>query len=138
MNPEHEPARRSTSEISPTENPYRVLGVERSATVAEIKRAYFALVREHPPERDPEGFKRVRAAYEKLRAAGERAETDLFLVDDQPMSLDLAAIRRPDTEPPPLTRESILADLLALEAFLLLEELRPPHAGSATSTTTGR
>jgi len=44
------------------ESPYAILGVERTATEAEIKRAYFARVREHPPERDPEGFKRVRAA----------------------------------------------------------------------------
>lgn len=102
----------------------KVLGIERAATEAEIKQAYFAQVREHPPERDPQGFKRIRAAYEKLRAAGERAETDLFLVEDQPATLALAALQRSDSEPPPVTLETIKADLLALEAVRLLEELR--------------
>jgi curved DNA-binding protein CbpA len=106
------------------DNPYQVLGLTREASEAEIKQAYFALVREHPPERDPAGFKRIRAAYEKLRAATERAETDLFLVEDHPLTLEPAALRRPDAVPPPLTRELIAADLLALEALLLLEELR--------------
>ncbi len=106
------------------EDPYKVLGVERQATEAEIKQAYFSLVREHPPERDPEGFKRVRAAYEKLRTATERIETDLFPIDDQPLTLELAALRRPETEPPPITLETIKTDLLALEALLLLEEIK--------------
>jgi len=33
-----------------------------------LKRAYLKKVRAHPPERDPEGFQRVREAYELLRA----------------------------------------------------------------------
>ena len=104
------------------ENPYQTLGVERTATAAEIKQAYFALVREHAPERDPEGFKRIRAAYEKLRAGGERAETDLFLLDEPEGRFDATAIRRSPLAPPPLTPELIHRDLLALEALLLLEE----------------
>ncbi|MCI0485666.1 MAG: DnaJ domain-containing protein [Blastocatellia bacterium] len=106
------------------ESPYKVLGVERNATEADIKQAYFKLVREHPPERDPEGFKRIRAAYEKLRADRERAETDLFLIEDQPETLDLSSIRRPAVEPPEITPDLIGRDLIALESLLLLEELR--------------
>ena|SRR5438128_1347599 len=106
------------------DNPYKVLGIERDAGEAEIKRAYFSLVREHPPERDPEGFKRVRAAYEQLRASKERAETDLFLIDEPSPAQVLSSLRHADVEPPPITREAILTDLLALEAVLLLEELR--------------
>ena len=45
---------------------YEVLGVAKSATPEAIKRAYLALVREHTPERSPEIFKRIRAAYETL------------------------------------------------------------------------
>jgi curved DNA-binding protein CbpA len=105
------------------DNPYKVLGVERTATEAEIKQAYFALVRAHPPERDPDGFKRIRAAYEKLRAGGERAQTDLFLIDEQDATLAAGALRRAEVELPPLTPELIKADLLALEAVLLLEEV---------------
>ena len=103
------------------EDPYKTLGVKSGATEAEIKQAYFALVREHPPERDPEGFKRIRAAYEKLRAGSERAETDLLLIDEQE-AFDLTKLQHFKTEPPPITPELIRADLIALEAALLLEE----------------
>ena len=65
-------------------DPYTVLGLERTATAAEIKTAYFALVRAHPPERDPETFKRVRAAYERLRDPQQRAETDMLLLEAWP------------------------------------------------------
>lgn len=60
-------------------DPYAVLGLERGATLREVKRAYFSLVRDHPPEDDPEAFKIIRAAYEKLRNPDVKSETDLFL-----------------------------------------------------------
>jgi curved DNA-binding protein CbpA len=109
--------------VPATESPYQILGVDRNATEAQVKAAYFAKVRQHPPERDPEGFKRIRAAYEKLRSGGERAQTDLFTID-APTTLDLTTLQRSDETPPPITLATIKADLLALEALLLLEELR--------------
>ena len=60
-------------------DPYAVLGLTRGASQRQIKRAYFDRVREYPPEAHPEAFKRIRAAYEKLRKAEARKETDLFL-----------------------------------------------------------
>jgi len=65
-------------------NPYKVLGLQRGASHEEIRRAYFRQVREHPPETDPEGFKALRAAYEQLRSAEQRAETDLYLLQAPP------------------------------------------------------
>jgi len=53
--------------------------LHRGATAHEIKRAYFALVREYPPEEQPDTFKLIRVAYEKLRTAEVKAVTDLFL-----------------------------------------------------------
>ena len=103
---------------NPPENPYDTLGLAPTATEAEIKQTYFTLVREHPPERDPEGFKRIRAAYEKLRAASDRAATDLFMIDE---SLP-AAPTLPAIAVSPLAPESLKADLLELEALRLLEE----------------
>lgn len=50
----------------PTENPYQVLGVDRAADERAIKKAYFTLIRKHPPDSQPEEFKRVRQAYEIL------------------------------------------------------------------------
>jgi curved DNA-binding protein CbpA len=66
--------------IQPADDPYTVLGLERSADAAQIKQAYFALVRTHPPERDPAMFKRIRAAYERLRDPAKRLETDMLLL----------------------------------------------------------
>ena len=70
----------------PYANPYDVLGVARTASEAELKRAYFALVRAHPPERDPDTFKRVRAAYERLRDPAGRLEVDMLLLRPWPTS----------------------------------------------------
>ncbi len=67
-------------------DPYVVLGLTRSATAAEIKQAYFALVRTYPPEREPAMFKRVRAAYERLRDPEQRIEADMVLFERWPAS----------------------------------------------------
>jgi curved DNA-binding protein CbpA len=61
-----------------------VLGLKRGASHQEIRRAYFRQVREHPPETDPEAFKALRAAYEQLRSAEQRAVTDLYLLQAPP------------------------------------------------------
>lgn len=65
-------------------NPYSVLGLAPTATAAEIKQAYFKQVREYPPERDPENFKRIRAAYERLRNPEQRSEADMRLLQKWP------------------------------------------------------
>ena len=68
----------------PYTDPYAVLGLSRTATAAEVKQAYFTHVRAHPPEREPEMFKRIRAAYERLRDPERRAETDMLLLVEWP------------------------------------------------------
>lgn len=92
-------------------DPYAILDLPRTATMAEIKQAYFAQVRAHPPERDPETFKRIRAAYERLRDPDRRAEADMLLLVAWP-----AANRR--RRPPQLDlavhSEDIIAAVRAL------------------------
>ncbi len=58
-------------------DPYAVLGVAPSASLEEIKNAYFTQVRAHPPEREPVAFKEIRAAYERLKTPEKRLETDM-------------------------------------------------------------
>ena len=65
-------------------DPYALLGVAPAATLEEIKRAYFAQVRAHPPERDPEAFKQIRAAYERLKTPEKRLETDMLRLEPWP------------------------------------------------------
>ena len=60
-------------------DPYNVLGLNRGASLREVKRNYFALVRHYPPETEPDAFKTIRAAYEQLRTPETKAKTDLFL-----------------------------------------------------------
>ena len=74
---EHEPNLQAS-------DPYAVLGLDKMADQAEIKRAYFSLIRQHPPESEPENFKLIRAAYEELKTAERRAETDIFLLQPPP------------------------------------------------------
>jgi hypothetical protein len=45
---------------------YETLGVPEDASQAQIKRAYYHLVRQYPPEKEPEKFKVIREAYETL------------------------------------------------------------------------
>ncbi|HEX2870775.1 MAG TPA: J domain-containing protein [Polyangiaceae bacterium] len=44
-----------------------VLGLSGEPTPADVRRAYLRQVKAHPPERDPEGFRRVREAFELLQ-----------------------------------------------------------------------
>lgn len=55
---------------------YARLDVERAAPVEEIKQAYRRLLRQYPPERAPEEFKRIREAYETLTDPDARHEYD--------------------------------------------------------------
>ena len=44
-----------------------LLGVDERADARAIRRAYLRAVKQHPPERDPEGFAQVRDAFELCR-----------------------------------------------------------------------
>ena len=91
-----QPERRSALTRQPilhSADPYAVLGLDRRATPAEIKRAYFELVRQYSPETNPEAFKQIRAAYEKLNSAENKTETDLFLFQP-PSQLEARKRRR--------------------------------------------
>lgn len=90
----------------PYGDPYEVLGVARTASAAELKQAYFALVRAHPPERDAAMFKRIRAAYEQLRDPATRAETDLQLLEAWPAP---SGQRRPPALDPRVQPEDVIA-----------------------------
>ena len=46
-------------------NCWQTLGIAPTGDEAAIKTAYAALIRQHRPDRDPAGFRRVRTAYEE-------------------------------------------------------------------------
>jgi curved DNA-binding protein CbpA len=49
-----------------SQNHYQVLRIERTVDERAIKKAYFTLIREFPPDKHPEEFKKIREAYEVL------------------------------------------------------------------------
>lgn len=57
-------------------NYYEILGAAPQASADELKRAYYRAVRNHPPERDPEGFQRLREAWETLCDERARRQYD--------------------------------------------------------------
>jgi curved DNA-binding protein CbpA len=59
-------------------DPYEVLGLERHADEAAVRRRYLELVREFSPDRAPERFAEIRAAYEQVRDPAARLEAQLF------------------------------------------------------------
>jgi len=70
---------------------YRILGVERKATAAEIKRAYRKLARKFHPDLNPGDksaeakFKEIQEAYSVLSDAKKKSQYDQFgFVGDQP------------------------------------------------------
>lgn len=64
-------------------DPYQVLGVRPGCSEEEIRQRYLTLVRQHPPERDPQQFAAIRQAYEKLRDPVERLKGELFVTETE-------------------------------------------------------
>ena len=57
---------------------YKILGISENADKKEIKRAYFKLVRQYSPEKDPQRFQEIREAYESLMAANDQNADTAF------------------------------------------------------------
>jgi preprotein translocase subunit Sec63 len=60
------------------QNAHEVLGLPSTADEAEIRGRYLQLVREFPPDRAPERFAEIRAAFDELRNPIVQIERKLF------------------------------------------------------------
>ncbi|MBI4317689.1 MAG: DnaJ domain-containing protein [Chloroflexi bacterium] len=116
-----------------------ILGIEPAGSSAEVRAAYMQKLREHPPERDPEGFKRVREAYETLRSPRKRAELTLLELRHGPAEFDLDRLR--DAPPPPFPErfvDHLIAVLLAdVNAAVDAEVARAREVALAASGSPG-
>jgi curved DNA-binding protein CbpA len=59
-------------------NPFDVLGIDETASSAEVKKAYFQMVRQFTPEKHAEQFKQIREAYDLLKDPSLRLEAEVF------------------------------------------------------------
>lgn len=58
--------------------PEETLGLNANADEAAIRKRYLELVRQYPPERDPERFTEIRNAYDQLRDPLKTLEAQIF------------------------------------------------------------
>ncbi len=85
--------------INRTENeqsPWSILGVSLEADDEKIRDAYLSRVKEHPPDRSPTEFEKIRDAYDQLKDPYRRARHLILaatpdkplesLLDDEPRS----------------------------------------------------
>lgn len=112
------------------DDPYAVLGVDRGADEEAILAAWRRKILEHPPERDPEGARRLQEARARLLDPSKVIERELGAIHiPDPAAYGLESSRaRADEKLPALTRA---VGQLAL--YALLEELLADSADMGTS-----
>ena len=84
-----------------------------------VRRAYMRRLREHPPERDPDGFQRLREAYELVMQMVSATPLGLFVearaIETAPVeTLPTEAAPRPPASEPTRTLEDHVAEVLDL------------------------
>jgi len=63
------------------QNPFEVLGVCESDGAEKIRAAYLGKIKQHPPDRDPREFEKIRDAYAILGDPRQRAHYLLMGAD---------------------------------------------------------
>ena len=58
--------------------PYTILAVPETANDKAVKKAYLEAVRQNPPDRQPDQFRRIRRAYEQIATQKDRLRYELF------------------------------------------------------------
>lgn len=76
-------------------DPRKVLGIALDAGEEEIRAAYLRKVKEHPPDRSPAEFEKIRDAYETLRDPRRRMREMLLSAKPDAPFADLIAGRTP-------------------------------------------
>lgn len=93
----------TTDQVTPSQA-YELLGVDATASAKELKRAYLRKTKVYKPERDPEGFQRLRAAYELL---DELVEIGFVEESAIPQKDAESAAEEPDASPSELSPEEL-------------------------------
>ncbi|KAI0786082.1 DnaJ protein [Abortiporus biennis] len=94
----------STSPTQASKDPYEVLGVQRDATAAQIKKVYFSLARKYHPDTNPDKdakakFVEIQEAYDILKDDKKRAAYDQYGSASQQPGFDPNAFGRGGQSP---------------------------------------
>jgi curved DNA-binding protein CbpA len=90
-------------------NPYLVLGVPVQADDQTIRRAYLEAIKQATPENNPDRFKALSEAYERIKDETSRCKYELFHRDapgTSPLDTFLRHVRLV-AKPRPLTMEAM-------------------------------
>jgi hypothetical protein len=90
-------------------DPYQVLGLGPDADAAAVRSRYLELVRRHSPEREPQRFAEIRAAYDRLRDPIVNLESRLFSTTVSHTLDALATERKPDVRARRLPTDLLLS-----------------------------
>lgn len=133
-------------------DPFAILGVSRSSDATEIRRAWFQLVRRFHPDRFPEQFQRLRAAYERAVQWGNHRQSQLtgsdrvspsahFTFRNDPSAAHRAEPGAIDPKPEESRKALLEDDLLQLlasrsqaDVAQRLSELDAAHPGNSRLT----
>ncbi len=115
-------------------NYYEILGVPSGADQKQIKRAYFKLVRQFSPEKDPERFQEIREAYENLQGTPSDDGLQEMEVPDNQMAASMMnqiqhCIQCRDFDFAIRTAKEALACFGEWEAFLFYQALAQRLSG---------
>lgn len=88
---------------------HETLGVSSNADEAEIRGRYLQLVREFPPDRAPERFAEIRAAYDELRDPSVELERKIFSLTTRDSLADLETELRARLKSAKLSSSALLS-----------------------------
>ena len=95
---------------------YKILGVSSNASFEDIKKGYFSVVRNNPPEKKPEQFKQIQEAYNILKDEETRERYDLKLKSNE-------RIRQLKKQHAIKTKSSSSKSYIILKPFVYIEKL---------------
>jgi len=59
-------------------DPYIILELNRKASDEDVRKTYLKAIQLCPPEKDADGFQRIKVAYDAVKTKQQRIEFDLF------------------------------------------------------------
>ncbi|MBI5536636.1 MAG: DnaJ domain-containing protein [Deltaproteobacteria bacterium] len=110
-----------------------LLGVGIDADATAIKRAWRKAAAVHPPDRDPDGFRKARDAYELLSDPIERAQRLL----SQPVPF-VPVPSLPELPPPPPVHALAVELLRSILGRLPVSDLRPARKPARSTQPPGK